>query len=371
MTTKDWLSPKVENRNSTISGKGLFAREDIGRGETLVIWKGEYTDSKGAEKARKKGKLAMQWDEDLFSVEDRGDDEGYFINHSCDPNLWMIEPNSLISRREIKKGEELTADYALWEADEKFVSPWICKCGSVNCRGKITGTDWRKPKLQDLYWGHFSPLINHRIGKLLPQNFNRVDPKLQKVFKQIWELALPYQDARDDAGHARVVTMYAIAICGNENTDANVVVPAAILHDIGWSQLNEDERMLIFNKDNPKELRLKMRYRHQEEGVKLAKEILKKVQYPKKYINEILEIISEHDTREGFTSANEGAMRDADKLWRFDAYGFLDDNKNSQITYKRHLKALGEYFENPNFFYFQSSETLAKELLLQLKKDYL
>ena len=29
----------------------------------------------------------MQWDENLFSVENRGEDKGYFINHSCEPNI--------------------------------------------------------------------------------------------------------------------------------------------------------------------------------------------------------------------------------------------------------------------------------------------
>lgn len=200
-----------------------------------------------------------------------------------------------------------------------------------------------------------------------PPPLLRNKPKLL----QIWDLALPYQDARNDPGHARVVTKYAAHLCKLESTEEDIVIPAAILHDIGWSQLSEEERMLIFNKDNPKELRLKMRYRHQEEGVKLAREILKKVNWQNEKIGEICEIISEHDTREGFISANEGAMRDADKLWRFDNYGFLDDNKNSKVSYKRHLKALEDYFTNPEFFYFDTSEKIARKQLSSLKEKYL
>ncbi|MEI6773545.1 MAG: SET domain-containing protein [bacterium] len=57
----------------------------------------------------------MQRDDNLFSVEDRGDDETYFINHSCDGNLRMKDAFTLIARTDINKDEEITADYALWE----------------------------------------------------------------------------------------------------------------------------------------------------------------------------------------------------------------------------------------------------------------
>lgn len=104
----------------------------------------------------------MQWDNDLFSVEDRGDDQGYFINHSCDSNLWMQGTFTLIAKRDITPNEEITADYALWEA-WGYVSSWDCNCGSLLCRKKVTGKDWRLPEVQKRYLNHFSPLINKRI----------------------------------------------------------------------------------------------------------------------------------------------------------------------------------------------------------------
>lgn len=159
-----WLSPKITIQDSSVGGKGMFANNDIGKGESLVIW-GGYTNRNEAEKAKEEGKLVMQWDDDLFSVEERGDDEGYFINHSCEPNIWMQDAFTLTSKRYIHEGEELTADYAMWEADENYVSKWECKCDSENCRKRITGKDWRLPELQERYKRHFSPLINKRIKK--------------------------------------------------------------------------------------------------------------------------------------------------------------------------------------------------------------
>ncbi len=161
----NWINPKIKIADSPIHGKGFFAVADIEKGEKIVIWKSGYTDRSGAEEAVKNGRAFMQWDEDVYSVDDGNDDESYSINHSCDPNAWMSDAFTLIAARSIKAGNEITADYALWEADEEYVCPYNCNCRSALCRGRITGKDWRKPELQERYKGHFSPLINKRIAK--------------------------------------------------------------------------------------------------------------------------------------------------------------------------------------------------------------
>ncbi len=194
--------------------------------------------------------------------------------------------------------------------------------------------------------------------------------QLIEKFKNIWWKSLEYQDFRNDRGHAFIVTIYAQQISIDENCNADIVVPSAILHDIGWSQLTEYERMLIFNKNSPKEERLKIRIKHQDESVRLAKNILISVNYKTEHIPEILEIIEQHDTRDGFINKNEGAMRDADKLWRFDDYGFLNDNQNSKITFKDHIESLQNYLETDKFFYFKSSLEKASDLLAEIKLKY-
>lgn len=163
--SNDWISPKAEIKISKLGGKGLFAKSIINEGEKVVVWRGEYTNKKGSKLAQQNGKLVMQWDEDLFSVEDRGSDEGYFVNHSCDSNLWMKDTYTLIAKRNINVSEEITADYVLWEADKNYISKWDCNCGSKLCRKKVTGKDWQNIDIQDRYKNHFSPLINKRIEK--------------------------------------------------------------------------------------------------------------------------------------------------------------------------------------------------------------
>lgn len=71
---------------------------------------------------------------------------------------------TIVAKRDVEAGEELTIDYALWEADENYISSWECNCGSSRCRKRVTGNDWRLAELQERYKGHFTPLINKRIG---------------------------------------------------------------------------------------------------------------------------------------------------------------------------------------------------------------
>src|SRR5438093_13550211 len=121
-----WLSPKTELKASPRHGTGLFATQSIGPGEVVEVW-GErwegrrvitYTsDRSEAAAAGERGMLVMRFDTDLWSIEPPGDNPGYFINHSCDSNVWMEGAFNLVSRLPVAPGEELTVDSALSEAD--------------------------------------------------------------------------------------------------------------------------------------------------------------------------------------------------------------------------------------------------------------
>ena len=166
-----WLSPKVELRSSPRHGTGVFALEPIAAGEVVEVW-GEtwegrrvitYTRDGGeAREAERRGMLVMRFDTDLWSIEPPGTNPGYFINHSCDSNVWMNDAFTLVARRDVATGEELTIDYALIEGE---IDDWgfDCACGSTGCRGRITGDDWRRADVRERYGSHFIPLINKRI----------------------------------------------------------------------------------------------------------------------------------------------------------------------------------------------------------------
>lgn len=193
---------------------------------------------------------------------------------------------------------------------------------------------------------------------------------MKPIYKKIWKLALPYQDKRDDKGHAETVLHYALELLKDEKADENIVIPAAILHDIGWSQLSAEERFHSFVKNRGMKKEYAIRRKHENVGVKLAREVLKKADYNPNLKKEILEIISRHDTRHGFISKNEGIMRDADKLWRYSKTGFWLDVKRFKEPQKKWYENARKKIELQDFFYSKSGKNIALHELRRRKEEF-
>ena len=186
---------------------------------------------------------------------------------------------------------------------------------------------------------------------------------MKEVFSRIWELALPYQDQRDDPGHAEITTKFASELIVLEGGNEDVIIPAIMLHDIGYSQLTKERRLQVFDRGLSKEERKKVQFEHQNEGVKLARKILSEVDYPEDLVKEILEIISQHDTREGFISKNEGLVRDADKLWRTSPEGFAAAEARKKASDKPRdeadWKKTEEEIRKSGYFYSDRAREMA------------
>ena len=182
---------------------------------------------------------------------------------------------------------------------------------------------------------------------------------MKELFNKIWELALPYQDKREDVGHAETSLKYACKLVTLENGNEDVVLPAIILHDVGWSQLPEERRLIIFDREAKEEDKREVQLEHQIEGVKLAIKILRKVNYPPELTDEILEIISQHDTRKGFISKNEGIVRDADKLWRTSKEGFTVSEARVKKREAQRFKLLEEGLNKAHYFYSETARQMA------------
>jgi hypothetical protein len=163
-----WIDPRIEVRASAIQGRGMFATQPIHAGEVVIVWGGMVFTRAEIAAGRAQVFTVAPLDDDLYLGDpaDGPENPDYYLNHACDPNVWMQDAITLIARRDIAPGEELTADYALWEADEDWRLPGECTCGSLLCRRTITGRDWRLKDLQTRYAGHFSPLINRRIAQI-------------------------------------------------------------------------------------------------------------------------------------------------------------------------------------------------------------
>ena len=64
-----------------------------------------------------------------------------FSNHSCDPNCQLDNDHRMITRRSVKKGEELTTAYNAFIPNFPWPESWNfeCLCGAQNCRKYING----------------------------------------------------------------------------------------------------------------------------------------------------------------------------------------------------------------------------------------
>ena len=181
---------------------------------------------------------------------------------------------------------------------------------------------------------------------------------MNPVFENIWKLARPYLDTRKNEIHTEIATFYAFQLLEKEGGDKSIVIPAIILHDIGWKMIPETQQIKGFG---PKKTSTEVKRRHETEGVKIAKDILKKVNYDKIKTDEILNIIDGHDTRKEAISLNDKIVKDADKLWRFSERGIKIDSERFGMTIKELLQK--KTMDIDNIFFTDSAKDIAKEAI--------
>lgn len=159
-----WLDPRLEIRASPRAGRGSFARVPIAAGEVVTIWGAVPVTSADMDAYARDGYAVYEIAPGEFIAYAPYDEThpDHFLNHSCDPNLWLVDPVSLAARRAIAAGEEVTADYATW-ADLDWIAEWTCACGSADCRGRITGRDCRLPELRQRYGDHLAPWVRRSV----------------------------------------------------------------------------------------------------------------------------------------------------------------------------------------------------------------
>ena len=156
-------------RPSPIDGQGLFATQDLPAGSVVARLGGRLISDEQLERLIAEAErdadapyidsIAVHDDTNLLIPPGQ---PIHFGNHSCDPNLWHVDPFTLATRRDVKAGEELTIDYATQTANPEV--RFACCCGSLRCRGTVTGNDWRLRELQQRYGDHWVPIALHKVA---------------------------------------------------------------------------------------------------------------------------------------------------------------------------------------------------------------
>lgn len=171
-TIRSMRSEKVEVRRSGMAGRGCHAIAPIAEGEVVAIKAGHIVGPDMERRLRKEvGDYALQIEENYYLMPrtaDEIEETAVFMNHSCDPNVGFSGQVVYVAMRDIAPGEELCHDYAMMRGDDYELSP--CLCGSAQCRGTVTGHDWRLPDLQQRYGDHFMAYLLKRIRGQAPHD---------------------------------------------------------------------------------------------------------------------------------------------------------------------------------------------------------
>ena len=186
---------------------------------------------------------------------------------------------------------------------------------------------------------------------------------MNAIEKRIYRLAKPYLSFRNNDRHTQIALDYALALLKQVGGDRRVVAPAIILHDVGWIRvpkekyaqwrLNPDDRILGGI--------------HEQESVKIAKGILEEVNYDASLIDEILRIISIHDTGGDPSSINEEIVRDADVVWRYSKNGFWTTLELFNVKPAERLERLESKIEE--WLFMNVSKEIAREQLAERRRE--
>lgn len=167
-----WLNPKLSLKDSTEAGKGVVVRGgQVTQGELLAIF-GGHVMTLAEERALPEGirDLPLQIAPGfVIGVRSHTEVEtSDFFNHSCDPNSGIRGQILLMAMRDILEGEQVMFDYAtVLTAEGGYESfTFKCHCGTTQCRGTISASDWKIPALQARYRGWFSTYLQDRIDSL-------------------------------------------------------------------------------------------------------------------------------------------------------------------------------------------------------------
>lgn len=142
-----------------VKGKGIFAARDFSAGEFLFGTTGRVVPDQ-TEHSYQVG----------FGRHVEPDPPARYINHSCNPNAGVRTNKQtgfpdFYAMWDIKKGEEITIDYAMTEfthyprADPKDEFDLTCHCGSAGCRGKFGYYSELSEQLKKKYAGFISDYL--------------------------------------------------------------------------------------------------------------------------------------------------------------------------------------------------------------------
>lgn len=172
--SRTWVSPKLVHGESKIHYDGVFTTAPVRKGEKLMEFGGELITREQSEDGPYRVRSIWAVEGGMYLAIPESDtapslDEN--LNHSCDANAWLAGDVTLVARRDIEAGEEITLDQGTWNFDETeyTVDAEDCTCGSPICRVRLSEKDWQLPEVQKRYRGHFHSIVQGLIDAAKPR----------------------------------------------------------------------------------------------------------------------------------------------------------------------------------------------------------
>ncbi len=174
------ITTNVVVHKSGIHGKGVFAARDIKRGEFILVIDDSdvVTDPRSLTENQRRyqcdylenGKIV------ILKAPER------YTNHSCNPDSYTKTVRRLRRRyamRNIRKGEEITADYAINGYGGILRN---CNCGSKQCRRRVRCNFFRLPRtLQKRYYPYLDRWFKKQFKRQISQLSLFAPARLSKV----------------------------------------------------------------------------------------------------------------------------------------------------------------------------------------------
>jgi len=180
--------------------------------------------------------------------------------------------------------------------------------------------------------------------------------------EKIWHKAkalLAKAVRKDFVVHTKAVVEAMEALIEGEGGDDSVLIPAAMLHDVGWSQVPSALQTTKDKKED--ELALEM---HIAKAPQVAGRVLRECGFSQVKIERIIRIIIAHKSNPPKSEKEKQMLIDADALSDTFKKPFYADCKAYGTTPQQNLE-----FRSKNEYYTKTAKEISRRNLLERKKE--
>jgi hypothetical protein len=182
--------------------------------------------------------------------------------------------------------------------------------------------------------------------------------------RSVYLRAREYWNTRFNDLHVPIAYGFARELLlGHPEADRDVVVPAILLHDVGWKSIPEDRQLGAFRPGARDETTRRL---HETEGARIAAEILSAAGAAPGLRETVVRIVDGHDTRLKALSLEDAIVKDADKLWRFTPTAIDIDHRRFELPLGDYLTWLGGQIDE--IFLTATAPKLAREHFARVRR---